>query len=258
MKTLPTRFLICAALALCSAGTALAGGHGGHSSSSAGFAARPAARSGAGVGFQSAGARYYGSARANFRGVNSFSRNGVRWNSGPYRSANVVRSGNARWNGVHNGQWANNWHHNGNGNWNHHHRGNQIVFIGGYGYCPWYFPYDSYPYYGYPYGAYQGAYGYDSGYGYDQPVYDGNNVDENYGAPVEDKGSYPNGSSNYRGSSSVAEVQRLLARAGFYKGAIDGAMGSRTFYAIRAYQRSHNLQVDGQIGPQLLSSLGRS
>jgi hypothetical protein len=246
MKTLPIQVLICAALASFAAGTSFAGGHGNHSSSSQGFAARPAARSFAGTRFASAGGGHWNTSAGNFRAVNHFNRNGVRWNSGAYRSGNLVRNGNARWNGNRNGQWASN--RNGNWNRNHHHRGNQIVFIGDYGYWPWYFPY-SYSYYDpyYPYG-------YDSGYGYgQQPVYDGNNVDENY-APTDDKGSYPNSSNNV----PVAEVQRLLARAGFYKGAIDGAMGSRTYYAIRAYQRSHNLQVDGQIGPELLNSLGRS
>ena len=39
---------------------------------------------------------------------------------------------------------------------------------------------------------------------------------------------------------------------------IDGSMGSRTFYAIRAWQRSHNLHADGQINQELLSSMGLS
>ena len=48
---------------------------------------------------------------------------------------------------------------------------------------------------------------------------------------------------------------RRLASEGYYQGTIDGQMGSRTFYAIRAYQRAHNLRVDGQIGPQVLSAM---
>jgi Putative peptidoglycan binding domain len=63
-----------------------------------------------------------------------------------------------------------------------------------------------YPYYGYyPYG-----YGY---YGYNA-----------YG--------YGNG-------SSVVELQRRLARAGYYHGRIDGVMGTKTRRALRAYQRDH-------------------
>jgi peptidoglycan hydrolase-like protein with peptidoglycan-binding domain len=56
----------------------------------------------------------------------------------------------------------------------------------------------------------------------------------------------------------VAQVQRILSRQGFYQGPIDGSMGSRTFYAIRAWQRSHNLHADGQINQELLSSMGLS
>jgi peptidoglycan hydrolase-like protein with peptidoglycan-binding domain len=35
----------------------------------------------------------------------------------------------------------------------------------------------------------------------------------------------------------VTELQRRLARAGYYDGAIDGIMGPATRRAIRAYQR---------------------
>ncbi len=43
--------------------------------------------------------------------------------------------------------------------------------------------------------------------------------------------------------SSVREIQRRLARAGYYHGPIDGVMGPQTRYAIRAYQRAHNMRV---------------
>jgi hypothetical protein len=257
MKTqifLPQIF-ICAILALFGSGSAFAGGRGNHSSSAPGFTGRPAGRSNGGPAMFSASGRRWNTG-GNFRGINYVNRNGVRWNSGSYRSGNGLQNGTARWNGNRNRQFAFNRNRNGNWNWNHHRRSNRFIFIDGFGYYPWSFPYYD-PYYGsyypYAYGGYPGAYGSDSDYGDGQPVYDGNNVDQNYG-PGDDKGSYPDGSSN----GSVAEVQRLLARAGFYKGRIDGAMGSRTYYAIRAYQRSHNLPVDGQIGPQLISSLGRS
>ena len=55
--------------------------------------------------------------------------------------------------------------------------------------------------------------------------------------------------------SNILEVQRRLAREGFYQGPLDGAFGSRTYYAIRAYQRRHHLRVDGQVSPQLLEAL---
>jgi hypothetical protein len=53
------------------------------------------------------------------------------------------------------------------------------------------------------------------------------------------------GSNYYRGygyngyQSSVARLQQRLARAGYYRGSIDGLMGPRTRYAVRAYQRDH-------------------
>ena len=116
-----------------------------------------------------------------------------------------------------------NWSGN-NGNWNHHHhhhRGSNFVFVGG-GFYPysWYYPYD---------------YGY---YSYAQPLV------------YEDVASYGDG------GSLVAEVQTTLARAGFYRGAIDGVMGPQTRRAIRAYERARGLPVDGEIDNQLLGTMG--
>jgi len=51
-------------------------------------------------------------------------------------------------------------------------------------------------------------------------------------------------------------LQEQLAHDGYYKGSVDGVKGSRTYYAIRAYQRDHNLQVDGEITDQLLEAMG--
>ena len=98
---------------------------------------------------------------------------------------------------------------------------NRSIFIDTFGF-PFFY---GYPYYGYyPYDYY--GYGYDpygsySPYGYD--YYGGS--DYGYG--------YGNG-------SSVVELQRRLARAGYYHGAIDGIMGPATRRALRAYERTHN------------------
>jgi len=98
----------------------------------------------------------------------------------------------------------------------------------GYGYYPYsgfsfgYYPYD----YGYPYD-------YSYGYYYNRPAY----------------GTYANG-------SVVAQVQARLARAGYYHGVIDGAMGPRTRYAIERYERDHGLRIDGTISGPLLRSMG--
>lgn len=99
-----------------------------------------------------------------------------------------------------------------------------------------YYPYE--PGYGYGYGPGYG-YGYGGAY-YSVPptvIYQGN----------------PAGSNN---GSVVTQVQRRLARAGYYKGAIDGVIGAGTRRAIRNYERDHRLPVDGQIDEQLLEQLG--
>jgi hypothetical protein len=102
----------------------------------------------------------------------------------------------------------------------HHHRSYSNFSIGigfsGYPYSVYgYYPYgySGYSYYPYGYG-YPSSYGYYSSY---RPVY---------------RGQYAN-------NSSVVRLQERLARAGYYHGAIDGVMGPRTRYAIRAYERDH-------------------
>lgn len=110
----------------------------------------------------------------------------------------------------------------------HHHNFNEFIFIGDFGF-PWWWGWGwgyPYGYYGYPYGyGYGYPYGYGGGYGYDygQPGY-------GYGQP---------GYGGYGSRSRVAELQRRLARAGYYHGAVDGIMGPATRRAIRAYERDH-------------------
>ena len=53
-----------------------------------------------------------------------------------------------------------------------------------------------------------------------------------------------------------ARVQERLARAGYYRGPIDGVMGPRTRYAIRVYERRHGLPADGIIDRHLLATMG--
>ena len=88
----------------------------------------------------------------------------------------------------------------------HHREVEDVIFIGSFGF-PWWWGW------GYPYGYY-GGYNYcyyGSGYAY-------------------------GGSSRSR----VADLQRRLARAGYYHGSIDGVLGSQTRRAIRAYERNHS------------------
>jgi hypothetical protein len=126
-----------------------------------------------------------------------------------------------------------------NGNFNrfnrfnhfNHFHDNDFIFIGdfgfpwwwGWGWYPWWgwgYPYGyGYPYYGYGYGGYGNGYPYGGYYG---GYYGGTG----YG------NSYPT-------HSRVAQLQRRLARAGYYSGTIDGIMGPATRRAIRAYERDH-------------------
>jgi hypothetical protein len=93
------------------------------------------------------------------------------------------------------------------------------------------------PYYGYyPYGYYPSDYySYPSNYSY---------------------GYYSYGQPAYGNASVVIQVQTRLARAGYYRGPIDGIMGPGTSYAIRAYERHHGLRVDGVISGSLLRNMG--
>jgi len=104
-------------------------------------------------------------------------------------------------------------------------RFNEVVFIGDFGF-PWWWGWGWGPWWGwgYPYGYYGGYnYGnYGSGYGY--------------------------GDSS---RSRVAELQRRLASAGYYHGAIDGIMGPATRRAIRGYERDHGGSAYGAIDQRL-------
>jgi hypothetical protein len=56
----------------------------------------------------------------------------------------------------------------------------------------------------------------------------------------------------------VVGLQYLLRARGFSAGAIDGGFGSMTGSAVRRFQRSAGIAVDGVAGPQTLRSLRRS
>ena len=98
----------------------------------------------------------------------------------------------------------------------HHFRNRTFIFIDAFGF-PVFYPYP-YSYYPYDYDGYN-----DYGYG------------------------------NVR---LVVEVQRRLARAGYYHGAIDGILGPQTRRAIRAYERVHSQPAYGLIDRQLLRTVG--
>ncbi len=55
--------------------------------------------------------------------------------------------------------------------------------------------------------------------------------------------------------SDVRLLQQLLTDLGFYTGPIDGIFGSATQEAVRAFQASRNLGVDGIVGPRTREAL---
>ena len=45
---------------------------------------------------------------------------------------------------------------------------------------------------------------------------------------------------------SVKDIQTALKNAGFYQGNVDGHMGKQTRLALKAFQKDHNLKVNGK------------
>ena len=165
----------------------------------------------------------------------------------------VTRSGTS---GTYRNWSGQNW----SGDWRRHRFSrDRFIFSGGFGY-PYYW--DWYPSwswsipYAFNYGYY--SYGYPSyGYGFGYPYYwdwypswswsipyafnydyysYGYNRSYRYDYDYYNDPAYGYG---YADRSSIAQLQRRLARAGYYYGAIDGIMGSQTRRAIRAYERAY-------------------
>ncbi len=150
-------------------------------------------------------------------------------------SFNYQRQGQfSRRSGAVAGNWRGNGNWHGSGHHGHRYGCNNVVFIGGY---PYYGYGWDYPYWGGYYPYWGGYYPYDGGYYSDY-----------------------NGAGVYQGgdASLILQVQERLARAGYYHGAIDGLIGGKTRSAIRAYERSHRLPVDGVIDDDLLARMGLS
>lgn len=67
-----------------------------------------------------------------------------------------------------------------------------------------------------------------------------------------DAATYKQGSTG----SVVTQIQQKLSNWGYYAGAVDGVYGSRTTEAVKYFQRSNGLTVDGKCGPRTLEALG--
>ena len=133
----------------------------------------------------------------------------------------------------------------------HHYNGGSGYYRGYSGYDRGYSGYQPYcqPRYGYGYSSYPG-YGYSTypRYGY-----------STFGLSYSSRPTtvYRGYSVGY-GDSLAADVQRALQRRGYYRGPVDGDIGSGSRAAIRSYQARHGLYVTGRIDTSLLRSLGVS
>ena len=58
------------------------------------------------------------------------------------------------------------------------------------------------------------------------------------------------------GNSMEASVQLALARAGYYRGPVDGYLGAASRQAIANYQADHGMRITGYPSRSLLYSLG--
>ena len=56
--------------------------------------------------------------------------------------------------------------------------------------------------------------------------------------------------------SVVTQIQQKLLNWGYYSGSVDGIYGSKTVSAVKYFQRSNGLTVDGKCGPSTLAALG--
>ncbi len=107
------------------------------------------------------------------------------------------------------------------------------------------------------YGGY-GDYGYRSSY-YSYPRSYYGYPRTTFGLSFFSRPTYYSTSRVYRSydtrDSLAAEVQSALRSRGYYRGPIDGDIGSGSRAAIRAYQRSRGLPATGRIDTALLRSL---
>ena len=62
---------------------------------------------------------------------------------------------------------------------------------------------------------------------------------------------------NLNSSEANLKVQELLRKKGFYKKDVDGIFDTHTEEAIKKFQESHGLPVDGIVGPQTYYLLKR-
>ena len=122
-----------------------------------------------------------------------------------------------------------------------------FYYLGGvpYFYDPFFFGF-GYGYYGGYYGA-PGGYG-PYGYGYNNGAYEGQVADGD--------GQNRKGGDTPDPSALPKEVQKQLAKRGYYKGNIDGEFGPGSKSALTRFQRDNNLRATGRVDGATLKALG--
>lgn len=70
--------------------------------------------------------------------------------------------------------------------------------------------------------------------------------------PTASAASYKRGSTG----TVVTQIQQRLSDWGYYTGSIDGIYGSRTEEAVKKFQKTNGLTVDGIAGPATLAAIG--
>lgn len=55
----------------------------------------------------------------------------------------------------------------------------------------------------------------------------------------------------------IKQIQTALKNAGFYRGPVDGKMGSKTKAAVISFQKANGLKADGVVGKQTWLKLSR-
>lgn len=56
---------------------------------------------------------------------------------------------------------------------------------------------------------------------------------------------------------TAKEIQIALKNAGFYQGAVDGKIGTKSKSAIKEFQKTNGLEPDGKVGPKTWEALNR-
>ena len=143
----------------------------------------------------------------------------------------------------HSANWRRNWDRSRDHWWHGRrcHFRNNVWFI----YEPFFWSPFAYGYgYGYsPYGGY-----------YDNAYYDNGSYDDSSASNEYSPATYTNQPQSET-DSRVSDVQRALAREGYYDGPIDGSLGNMTRKALRRYQRDRGLEVTGAISRAVIEAL---